>query len=142
TDAIDAAGRLPGQHGADIAAWPPAELIGSSRIPVKSLDVFQSPDGENTLVKKHISASIQDPGTEGVQDGMQGDVALQRWGKRQPTGNAELVAQPFPAAQQAAVMRRTEWHAQRAPVVLKEVQRGGNPEIGKREMCFGLGMEC
>jgi hypothetical protein len=39
-------------------------------------------------------------------------------------------------------MHRTDGHANRPPVILKEVQRRRNPEIGETEIFFCLKIEC
>src|SRR5450755_295033 len=65
---------------------------------------------------------------------MQRHIAFQGWAERQTTGDAQLVAQHRTAAQQTAIMHRTQGHANLSPIVLKEMKRGGRPKIGKSEI--------
>src|SRR5207249_11629415 len=62
--------------------------------------------------------------------------------KRQTAGDAQLRAESLPTAAWTAVMNRAERHVCFAPAILKIVQRGWNPGIGKGEVLFRLEIEC
>ncbi len=142
TDGVGAASGLARQHGANVAPRPPGELLGASRLPVQGLDILQDLHRKHVLIEKRIALRVQNPGAKGVQDGVQRDIAFQGWAKRQTAGYAQLVAQFFPAAEQAAIVPRPQGHANLTPLVLKEVQGRRSPEIGKGEICIGFEIEC
>ena len=102
---------------------------------------FSATVANSILVENHVAVSIKDPGAKGVQNGVQCDVAFKRRRKSQSAGNAELLAHFFCRRPAGCRSAPAPGHANRPPVVLKEVHRRRNPEIGEGEICLVLGIE-
>src|SRR2546426_7087370 len=137
TDGIDSARGLARQHGLDVARGAPGELLRSPRALKQVLDVLKGDKGAS-VPDDYPPRLVKDTAREPVQEGLQGDVALQGGCKRQATGNAQLFAKPFPAAAKAIVMDRAQGTVYLTPIVLKEEQRGGDPGVGKGEVFLSL----
>ena len=137
TDGIDSTRGLARQHGLNIARRTPGELLRSSCALIQVLDVLQGHKGASVL-EDNLPGLVENAARERVQEGLQGDVALQAGRERQTTGNTQLFAKSFPAAAQAIVMDRAQGKVDLTPIVLKEEKRGGDPGVGKGEVFLSL----
>src|SRR5262249_38628558 len=98
TDGMNRGGGFMADHGAHAATASPSELLGRPRFLVNGLHIVQGPGCERVFVEEHIASSIQGPGTVGIKERVQCDIALQGWAERQTRGDARFVTYLLTAA--------------------------------------------
>src|SRR6266571_3001718 len=97
-DCIRSTGGLARQHSPYVVCGTPGEQIGRSRILVQCFYKLQGIHGEGIFVDGDVAVLVENLSAEGVQDGVQSDVAFQCGGKCQTAGDAHLRADSLPTA--------------------------------------------